>query len=121
MSEVYHVKDFDSRREDRPEFPKDFKLVAFAITDDLERAYFLTNHIDKAWTENFSVVPIAGPHRSTSVGDVVVTSEGVHEVAAFGFDKLEHEPPEVPGYVRRKVLRVIEDKKKAYKARKEDA
>ena len=119
MSEVYHVKNFDSRREERPEFPKDFKLVAFAITDDLERAYFLTNHIDKAWTENFSVVPIAGPHRSTSGGDVVVTSEGVHEVAVFGFDKLENKPPKV--FPDREVLRAIEEIKKAHKARKEEA
>jgi hypothetical protein len=58
-------------------FPDDYKMVAIVVGMDVETAYRLTNHIDSPWWENEGVTLIGNPeHRSTSVGDVVIMSDG---------------------------------------------
>lgn len=55
----------------------------------LERAFELTNHIDRAWTDNAGVtVANDKPQRSTSVGDVIVLGESAYVVAGVGFEAL---------------------------------
>ncbi len=67
-----------------------YQFVAQVHTDDIERAYVLTNHIDRNWTENedVQVVPDVEP-RSSSVGDIFVTDREIYIVARFGFNKLD--------------------------------
>lgn len=52
-----------------------YVLVAEVETDDLERAYELTNHTDEDWTLNSEVRAFAPSCRSTSVGDMIVTPD----------------------------------------------
>ena len=114
MSRVYHVKSekFGNRVEGEVVFPDDFKLVAFVPTEDLERVFGLTNHVDSAWTDNPSVVPVDPPHRSTSVGDVVVTEDGVFKVAICGFHPLEAETPPFSGDALRGFRETVEKRRK---------
>lgn len=102
MIKVYHFDHEKASRDKRwevfsgkvvPTFNKlNYKLVAIAETDDLDRAYYLTNHIDKDWTTNYHVTAVNGKHRSTSVGDVLVKADGTRfYVAPVGFDKMEGE------------------------------
>ena len=71
-----------------------YEFVCIAKTDDLDRAYMLTNHIDHAWTENQDVsVPYGVEPRSSSVGDIFVTSTEIHIVARMGFEKLQDLTP----------------------------
>lgn len=51
---------------------ENFTLVATVNTDDLDRAFTLTNHITGPWEENEGVKAHVGRNRSTSVGDVFV-------------------------------------------------
>ena len=114
MSRVYHVKSekFGSRVEGEVVFPDDFKLVAFVPTEDLERVFGLTNHVDSAWTDNPSVVPVDPPHRSTSVGDVVVTEDGVFKVDICGFKELDAEAPPFSGDALRGFRETVEKRRK---------
>ncbi len=86
MSKVYHTKEFGNRD---AAFPADFDLVATVASEDLERVYFLTNHIDSPWTDNSSVEAVGDSHRSTSVGDVVVNEEGTFLCDICGWKELE--------------------------------
>ena len=66
-----------------------YTKVADVYTDDLEKAFELTNHIDSDWTKGIRVIAVEG-QRSTSTGDVMKMADGsLHLVAAFGFVKLE--------------------------------
>lgn len=51
----------------------------------LERAFELTNHIDRSWTENHEVAPVPGAHRSTSTGDMVVRDGQGFACSSFGW------------------------------------
>jgi hypothetical protein len=67
-------------------WPDAFEPVALVKSSNLNVAFELTNHIDRAWQENETVEPLVKRARSTSVGDVILDSEGrVHRVANFGF------------------------------------
>ena len=46
--------------------------VASVDTTDPEKAYRLTNHFERDWTQNPGVRALQGQHRSTSVGDLLV-------------------------------------------------
>lgn len=66
-----------------------YEFVGYTKTDDLDRAYMLTNHIDSDWTENVDVsVGYGITPRSTSIGDILVTETEIHIVARMGFEKL---------------------------------
>jgi len=45
--------------------------------DPAEYAFYITNSIEKPWVDNEGVTPIGRSHRSTSVGDVVKTPDGI--------------------------------------------
>jgi hypothetical protein len=54
----------------------DFEKVAEVRTDAIGEVFRLTNHIDWAWWENPEVT-LTKKSRSTSVGDLVITSDGL--------------------------------------------
>ena len=75
-----------------PNWPDDYEFVAKVDGDLLEDAFVLTNHIEKSWTENDGVEEIGpGPHRSTSVGDVVVNSQGAFLCRGNGWQEISKE------------------------------
>ena len=99
MIMVYHLKDFGEHAvkfllDGEPDAPKDlgtkpefnvenYEEVALVNVpdDDLERAYYLTNNIDHSWFLNHECFPTdevreRGGCRSTSIGDVLVLSDG---------------------------------------------
>ena len=100
MIYVYHVQR-SKTREMEVEFPKDFQLVAKVDCakkenpiEELEDAYFQTNHINYNWQENVDIVEaLPAPHaRSSSIGDVFVMANetrDIYRVAGMGFDKVE--------------------------------
>jgi len=55
-------------------FPEGFERVAIVLTNDIEEAFKLTNHIDKEWWENPESLCFK-ESRSTSVGDVLVSQD----------------------------------------------
>jgi len=58
-------------------WPHDYHLVAEVLTDDIEEAYYLTQHIDSEWWSHPRVTPTEPTnHRSTMPGDVVVDPKG---------------------------------------------
>ena len=82
---VAHAK--NSNFDGKAVFPDDFTTVATVKIpkgqEDAEpkalarHAFQETNHIDAPWFDNESVTVIGEPnHRSTSVGDVVITPDG---------------------------------------------
>jgi hypothetical protein len=73
-----------------PKFPADFELVAEVDTDSIGEAFRLTNHIDHSWYENEGVKTIKKA-RSTSVGDIVVTSTGAYQCMPLGWEKYNDE------------------------------
>lgn len=76
MSQVYHDKEFNPIEVRERTFPDDFQLVAECETNDLERIFALTNHIDEEWWLNEGVKKQIPKPRSTSCGDVVVLDGG---------------------------------------------
>lgn len=77
-----------------------YELVARLAGDDLEKAFMLTNSIDRPWTDNDAVEVVGSSRRrSTSVGDLAVIRSGDTVVACWlvapvGFDeiRLEEQP-----------------------------
>jgi hypothetical protein len=71
-------------------FPLGFTRVATVEAKALDDVWELTNHVDRDWTTNAAVTLVApGPHRSTSVGDVVVDPDGTAwMVAGVGFTRM---------------------------------
>lgn len=73
---VYHTKEPSFRPGDPVEFnDENFELVAEVECGELDDVFQLTNHIDHDWWDNKGVTLIK-QSRSTSVGDVVVASDG---------------------------------------------
>ena len=73
-------------------WPRGFDLVAAVRADGLERAFYLTNHVESDWTKNDDVkyVGPAEGSRSTSVGDVVVDPAGqAWRCEGCGWSKVE--------------------------------
>ena len=84
---VGHVAMLDAQK--NATWPKDYIQVATVDTADKERAFELTNHIDHPWHDNKGVTCHGGPHRSTSVGDVVVLPDGTALLCArIGWEEL---------------------------------
>lgn len=69
-----------------------YHRVAAVEADDLEKAYELTNNIDRPWPENEGVEAIGGRFRSTSVGDLMLMGEDFYVVAGIGFEKIGKVP-----------------------------
>lgn len=67
----------------------EFTLVATVAATDLERAYMLTNHIDRPWWENEGVVKeVEEDVRSSSMGDMFILDGRAYGVDTFGFKDL---------------------------------
>jgi hypothetical protein len=60
-------------------------------TNDLTHAYACTNSISDHWSKNHSVTTTSRSSRSTSVGDVMRSSDGYYVVESFGYRKLSDE------------------------------
>lgn len=71
-----HPTFFNSSDEVLGAFPQGFEHVADVRTLEPGSVFQLTNHIDRDWTTNPEVRPVAGRSgrntRSTSVGDIIV-------------------------------------------------
>lgn len=75
---AYAIQYWDERR---------YRVAAYVRGDDVDTAFHLTNHIDQSWTDNNEVVAASGPQRSTSVGDMVMTDDGIfHLCCPFGWE-----------------------------------
>ncbi len=100
---VYHSIEFAGSFGPRPAWPSEYHHVADVDLPDesYERAFELTNTIERLWWENVGVTPnfespaffeVEGKlgTRSTSVGDVLVLADGtVLRCAACGWDPIE--------------------------------
>lgn len=69
MIKVWHAKNPTFGLTEQS-FPADYELVAYVETNDREKAFELTNHIDCEWWKNEGVKCLKKT-RSTSVGDVL--------------------------------------------------
>jgi hypothetical protein len=124
MAKVYHVKDeklggqveapgggrvkTPAYPEFTLSFPEDYEIAAHTFTNDLKKIYALTNSHGGPWVLNHGhLVALPGPRRSTSVGDVIVTRDGVFEVAPAGFRNLHLEAPAVPEDTRQHIEKVL--------------
>jgi hypothetical protein len=102
MIEVYHRKqptfmmyDEDDITEHRQTWAAGgYELAAYVVKPlgekrtDEDYAFRVTNSIDSYWGDNMGVTPHGLPHRSTSVGDVVRTSDGTLLICApAGWEK----------------------------------
>lgn len=64
------------------------------VEANLEDVFRLTNHIDRDWTGNPEIQAEGKEHRSTSVGDIVVTDTGDKYICQpLGWEKLENAEP----------------------------
>lgn len=83
---VYHVLQLDRYWcKDNDPAPDELTLVA-ELEGDLEAAFYLTQNIDKSWTENKKVDAKVAEARSTYVGDLIVDSDGIgHVILPVGF------------------------------------
>ena len=92
MIKVYHNQSSNRHLEVKPDVLrqnfKDAVHVANVDTNDLEKAFELTNHIDGPWPSNPGVEVLTEHVRSTSVGDFMVLNDHTYAVDAFGFIKL---------------------------------
>lgn len=86
MIKVYHGKNFMNMSAGHAQWPEDYKLVATVDAPTREMAFEMTNHVEKDWAKNDGVTAEPGLHRSSSVGDIMVLSNGeIHKVAPIGW------------------------------------
>ena len=86
-SSIYSILDAKKQMCVLPASESHYRYVATVESDDLDKVYELTNHIDSDWQENDRVtVAKNARNRSTSVGDVLINSTGIWIVAPDGFD-----------------------------------
>lgn len=62
-----------------------YEMIAIVETENKEEAFMLSNHIDSNWLENKEVTSYVKQARSTSVGDIMQTEDGLHLVDGCGF------------------------------------
>jgi hypothetical protein len=89
-SRVFHVAEYGLKFVEPAVYPDDYILVAIVDSEVLEKVFELTNHIDTQWWDNDGVEVVGdNHHRSTSVGDIVVTNEGTFRCENMGWHELE--------------------------------
>lgn len=90
---VFHAKKlvgFIFPDSDLPKFPAEYVEVGTVDTDSLDEAYALTQNVESFWGLNNKTAAKFLQCRSTSVGDVIKTSEGkFFMVANFGFEEIQ--------------------------------
>ena len=91
MVKVFHNTQFsDTYRKEPEEISSDLLTkVAEVDTNDLEKAFELTNHITSDWTQNEGVTPHVSRPRSTSAGDIMEKDGEQFLVAACGYKKIK--------------------------------
>jgi hypothetical protein len=113
MIRVFHAKamtDFFGNGED-PEV-SNLVLCAEVDTEDLEKAFELTNHIELNWWGNDGVTFLGGSKRSTSCGDVLELDGKYFVVATAGFRELGRKDYYAQlNYLNKDKLTVVESKK----------
>lgn len=96
-----------------------YSPVAFVYNiDNIGKTFELTNHIDKAWTENSENVTelLKGVgKRSTSVGDIVLDAEKetIYVVSSFGFTELNNKDVDTKKLIKNLVDMTKSQKPKA--------
>jgi len=86
-SSIYNILEVKRQICDIPNNESHYRYVATVQSDDLDKVYELTNHIDSDWQEGSRVTVAKGAKtRSTSIGDVLINSTGIWVVAPDGFD-----------------------------------
>lgn len=99
--QVFHAKEPNfgnlSFRPD-PRWPEDYNLVATVEAQNPEHVFLLTQNGYSYWPENddAQAVPTTTGYRSTSVGDIVVGSEGTLRVDAIGWSYLSPDGKFIP-------------------------
>lgn len=90
---VFHAKKlvgFIFDNSELPKFPEEYTEVGTVDTNDLNEAYALTQNSDTSWVMHNKTTCKFLQCRSTSVGDVIKTSEGkLFMVANFGFEEIQ--------------------------------
>ncbi len=87
--QIFHKIDTDFRSEMMEPFEKNYLHVADVECERLSDTFGLTNHIDTDWALNEGVVAFSRENRSTSVGDVVRSEDGVfHVCASIGWEEV---------------------------------
>jgi hypothetical protein len=71
-------------KEEKPNFPGDFHLVAKVRCDEPEEAFSLTQHLDEEWWKNDKVY-LVKESRSTSVGDFIIAGHVAYQVLSMGY------------------------------------
>jgi hypothetical protein len=66
-----------------------FGATSFETDDALEKAWELTNSIDRPWQQNLGVVPFGSPNRSSSMGDMLVLNGQRYLCVAIGFEPMD--------------------------------
>ena len=91
MITVYHNSNFtDYYFREVDELPADLLTkVAEVDSNDLEKAFELTNHIEHNWTENEEVTPLISNPRSTSCGDIMEIDGTTLMVISRGFKEVK--------------------------------
>lgn len=87
------IKIYHAAFEPEPELVAEIEVGGDTNDERLNEAYRLTQNLDLPWVDGASqLFGEAARHmgaRSTSVGDVIETAEGLFMVAPFGFRKIE--------------------------------
>ena len=66
-----------------------YRQVARISVDDLEQAYYLSQHIDRDWTDNDLVYALVTRCRSSMVGDIFIRDGVMYFVDMIGFKQIE--------------------------------
>ena len=88
MIRVFHKIDSDYWTPSKEFVAKEFRAVAEVETDDLDKAFNLTNTIEVGWWENAGVKALVDRTRSTSIGDVMERDGEFFTVDRIGFKKI---------------------------------
>lgn len=72
QSIVFHAKNWHMANLNVVHSFDDYEPVAMVESDNLEKVFELTNHIESNWTMNMQVAAVRSQLRSTSVGDIVL-------------------------------------------------
>lgn len=91
MIKIFHAKNMVDGLLGFSKWPEEYEEVAHVMTDDLDKAFELTNSISAPWWLNPDVIP-ADPmgHRSTSVGDIAVVWDGnIYRCASSGWVEIK--------------------------------
>ena len=100
MSLVYHCRGEPGVKS--RQFPRDFDLVAAVRSTRVEEVFDLTISTDSHWSENRKVKTYKNS-RSTTLGDVIVTPNGMYRLGFSGWEPVSMTLPQCHQPQRAKV------------------